>query len=123
MTEREFTDITDEVDALLADPELAPEIARHREQMRDADRAHAMGLAALRQAFDLTQTELAERLGVSQANVAKIERRSDWLVSTLRSYLGALGGDVRIVVSFPGHEVEVALGALTEGDKEPVSGT
>lgn len=75
----------------------------------EAHGSDAMGLAAVRRAFDLTQTALAGCLGVSQANVAKIERRSDLLVSTLRSYLGALGGEVRIVASFPGWDVDVAL--------------
>ena len=107
-----FTDITDEVDALLNEPSLASAIADHRTEMSDADRRYAMGLAAVRNAFDLTQTELAERLGVSQANVAKIEKRSDLLVSTLRSYLGALGGEVRIVVSFHGRAIELSLDAL-----------
>jgi len=112
MTDKTFTDITDDIDAVLTDPVLAPTIAEHRAEMADADRRYAMGLAAVRHAFDLTQTELAARLGVSQANVAKIEKRSDLLVSTLRSYLGALGGEVRILVSFHGEEVELSLDAL-----------
>ncbi len=116
MSERDFTDITDEVDALLATPDSADKIAEHRAEMKEADRRYAMGLAAVRHAFDLTQTELAERLGVSQANIAKIEKRSDLLVSTLHSYLGALGGDVRIVVSFQGREIEVTLDALEHAD-------
>jgi DNA-binding XRE family transcriptional regulator len=116
MSKAEFTDITEEVDALLAAPELTAKIAEHRAEMKDADRRYAMGLAAVRHAFDLTQTELAERLGVSQANVAKIEKRSDLLVSTLHSYLGALGGDVRIVVSFQGREIEVTLDALENAE-------
>src|SRR5947209_925066 len=111
MSDKNFTDITAEVDALLIDPSVAPAIAEHRAEMSDADRRYAMGLAAVRHAFDLTQTELAERLGVSQANVAKIEKRSDLLVSTLRSYLGALGGEVRIVVTFHGRAIELSLDA------------
>lgn len=116
MSEKTFTDITDDVDTLLNDPELAPVITDHRAEMADADRRYAMGLAAVRNAFDLTQTELAERLGVSQANVAKIEKRSDLLVSTLRSYLAALGGEVRIVVSFQGRDVELSLDALEKAE-------
>jgi len=116
MTDKTFTDITDEVDAVLADPALAPKIAEHQAEMADADRRYAMGLAAVRHAFDLTQTELAARLGVSQANVAKIEKRNDLLVSTLPSYLGALGGEVRILVSFHGQDVELSLEALETAD-------
>ena len=48
--------------------------------------------------------------------MAKIEKRSDLLVSTLRSYLAALGGEVRIVVSFHGRDVELSLEALEKAD-------
>jgi len=59
--------------------------------------------------------ELAKRLDVTQGNVAQIEKRGDLLVSTLASYMHAVGGDVRIVVQFPGgHAIEVELDALTE---------
>lgn len=78
-----------------------------------------MGLAALRQAFGLTQVELAKRLEVTQGNVAQIEKRGDLLVSTLASYLHAVGGEVRIVVQFPGgHAIEVELDALAPATGE-----
>ncbi|MDT5366215.1 MAG: hypothetical protein QOC62_646, partial [Mycobacterium sp.] len=44
-------------------------------------------LAAMRRATGLTQTELAANLGVGQAAVSKIERQSEWLLSTLSAYL------------------------------------
>ena len=55
-------------------------------------------LAAIRRATGLTQTELARSLGVGQAQVSKIERQGDMLISTLASYLTALGVDAKIVV-------------------------
>ena len=113
-------DITAEVDALLADPKHAAAFASARVSLAEADRESAMGLAALRHALGLTQVELARRLEVTQGNVAQIEKRSDLLVSTLASYLHAVGGDVRIVVQFPGgHAIEVELDALTEANSEP----
>lgn len=113
MSEREFRDVTDDIDDLLADPALEPALTRRRSELERADRRYAMGLAALRQALDLTQADLAGRLGVSQANVAQVEKRGDMLISTLRSYLEAIGGDVSILVSLPGgEEIEVALQAL-----------
>lgn len=42
MSDEGFTDITDDVDALLADPKLATAIAEHRAEMADADRHNAM---------------------------------------------------------------------------------
>lgn len=55
-------------------------------------------LAAIRRATGLTQVELAANLGVGQAQVSKIERQADMLISTLASYLAALGVDAKIVV-------------------------
>jgi transcriptional regulator with XRE-family HTH domain len=55
-------------------------------------------LAAIRRATGLTQTELARSLGVGQAQISKIERQSDMLVSTLASYLMALGATAQILV-------------------------
>ncbi len=93
--------------------DLADQVESARAQMRDADRVYAMGLSAIRRAADLTQTELARQLGVSQAAVAKTEQRHDLLLSTLRAYLEAIGGHVRIVVTFQGGgEVELDLSQL-----------
>ena len=119
MSDREFRDITADVDALLEDPKHARAVAAAREALADADREYAMGLGALRQALGLTQVELAKRLEVTQGNVAQIEKRGDLLVSTLASYLHAIGGEVRIVVQFPGgHTIEVELDALAEANDE-----
>ena len=94
-------------------PDLAEDVASAREEMREADRVHAMGLAALRRAADLTQTEIARSLGVSQAAIAKTEQRHDLLLSTLKAYLEAIGGHMRIIVSFEGGgEVELDLRQL-----------
>ncbi len=83
--------------------------------MRDADRTHAMGLAALRRAAELTQTELAQTLDVSQAAVAKTEQREDLLLSTLSAYIEALGGQAHIIISSNGEEIDLDLGALRRG--------
>ena len=55
-------------------------------------------LAAIRRAAGLTQTELAANLGVGQAQVSKIERQDDMLISTLASYHAALGVEAKLVV-------------------------
>lgn len=55
-------------------------------------------LAAIRRATGLTQTELAANLGVGQAQISKVERQDDMLISTLASYLAALGVDAQILV-------------------------
>jgi transcriptional regulator with XRE-family HTH domain len=55
-------------------------------------------LAAMRRAAGLTQTQLAAKLGVGQAQVSKVEHQDDMLINTLASYLKALGVDAKIVV-------------------------
>ena len=55
-------------------------------------------LASIRRTTGLTQTELAANLGVGQAQISKIERQGDMLISTLASYLTALGVHAQIVV-------------------------
>ena len=59
----------------------------------------------LREARFLTQTQLAEILHVSQGAVSKVGRRADMYISTLRSYVRAMGGDVQIRAVFPEGEV------------------
>ena len=93
-----FVDATDAVDELLADPELAEDSAQITEQMRAADRIHAMTLAMVRHAAGLTQVELAKSLQVSQAAVARTEARGDMLLSTLRAYLEAAGARAVLLV-------------------------
>ena len=55
-----------------------------------------MTLRDLRKAHELTQTRMAEALHISQDGASRIERRSDFLLSTLRSYVEAMGGQVRL---------------------------
>ena len=68
-------------------------------------------LAAIRRATGLTQTELAAELGVGQAQISKIERQGDMLISTLASYLTALGVDAKIVVEVGERTVTYDLNA------------
>jgi transcriptional regulator with XRE-family HTH domain len=57
-----------------------------------------LDLAAIRRATGLTQVQLAANLGVRQAQISKIERQADMLMSTLASYLVALGANAELVV-------------------------
>jgi DNA-binding XRE family transcriptional regulator len=116
-TDVTFESGTERLNALLARPDLAEAVAVRREELRQADRQHAIGLAMIRQAANLTQTELAEALGVGQAAVAKIERRQDLLLSTLRAYLAAAGGHARLVVDFDDGARSVELDLETLGQR------
>jgi DNA-binding XRE family transcriptional regulator len=69
-----------------------------REALEEYDR---VGFAALRKARELTQVELASKLGINQASVSAIENTSDLLLSTLAKYIRAMGGEVEIRAVFP----------------------
>ncbi len=92
--------------------------ARRARIEAEADRLHTeyLTLQQLRKAKELTQVQLAETLGIQQATVAKYERQSDLLLSTLRSYVGAMGGSLKLMVEFPG-KAPVALEGLGESEE------
>jgi Helix-turn-helix domain len=58
-------------------------------------------LSAIREARQKSQTELAEKLGVGQPAISKIERQTDMFLSTFRGYIVAMGGELEIVARFP----------------------
>jgi transcriptional regulator with XRE-family HTH domain len=62
-----------------------------------------LNLRQLRATLNLTQTQLAEALGVGQDEVSRAERRADMLISTLRHTVEAMGGTLDIVAHLPGH--------------------
>jgi DNA-binding XRE family transcriptional regulator len=68
-------------------------------------------LAELRQGRGLSQAEVAERAGVKQANISRIEGRDDLKVSTLARVVAAMGGTLSIRAMFPdGTERELDFG-------------
>jgi len=67
----------------------------------------AVTLNQLREARMLTQANLASILGINQGSVSKMEKRTDMYVSTLRSFIQAMGGQLQIKAIFPEGEVEI----------------
>lgn len=101
----------------LKDKLAALDPARRESVEAEADRLHTeyLTLQELRKAKEMTQVQLAKTLGIQQATVAKYERQSDLLLSTLTSYVQAMGGNLKLMVEFPGKE-PVAIEGL--GDTE-----
>lgn len=60
-------------------------------------RPRPIGLAALRRRLGRTQVDVAARMGISQSDPSKFERRQDVRVATLRAYFAALGVELRMV--------------------------
>ena len=61
-----------------------------------------MTLRELRESLDVTQEQLAELTAMAQSEVSRLERREDWRLSTLRRVVEALGGELHVIVDFPG---------------------
>jgi DNA-binding XRE family transcriptional regulator len=86
-----------------ADPERARRVAEHKRAILDA-----LALAEAREQRNVTQKEIAEMLGVTQANVSRIEREEDVYLSTLRRYVEALGGRLEVSAVFPDTTVSLS---------------
>jgi transcriptional regulator with XRE-family HTH domain len=67
-----------------------------------------MPLAELRRARGLSQEALAKVLGVKQSSVSKLERRTDMYISSLRSHIKAMGGELEIIARFPDGELKIS---------------
>ena len=67
-------------------------------------------LKQLREGRGVSQVELAELLGIKQPTVSKMERRDDVNVSTLRRFVEAMGGHLKVTAEFPDQLVEISLG-------------
>ena len=102
--------------------ELTKDFTPERRARIEATKARLredMELAELRRALALTQSTLAEALGVKQAEVSKIENRADVFVSTLRRFIQAMGGDLEIRAVFPDHAVTITnFSSLAQDDNQ-----
>src|SRR5476649_1839405 len=85
---------------------MAPE-AREEAEAEARRLGEAMDLAEVRRALKLSQDEIAQTLQIGQGAVAKIEKRADMYVSTLRRFIEAMGGELEIVARFPNHSVKI----------------
>jgi len=67
-----------------------------------------MPLNELRNARGLSQKVLAEALHIQQPAVAKMEKRADMYISTLRSHIEAMGGKLEVIARFPDGDVRIS---------------
>ena len=81
--------------------------SRMRSEEKAGQMINEMALDELREARLLTQEQLAEQLNVKQPAVAKMERRADMYLSTLRGVIKAMGGELDIRAVFPDGVVRI----------------
>lgn len=79
------------------------------ERLRARAPDESVTLSELRARAGLTQEHVAKRLGISQSDISKLERRSDLKVSTLRSYVAAVGSRLNVLVTLPGTAAPLRL--------------
>lgn len=85
------------------------------EEIADIDRWVAterakIALRELRKLLGLTQAKLAARIKTSQAQLSAMEGREDWLLSTVRGYVEALGGELEVRAVFGDRSLRLHLG-------------
>ena len=88
--------------------------AKANEKVQDL--LSSLPLAELRQAMLLSQEQLAAELNVRQPAVAKMEKKTDMYISTLRRFIEALGGQLDIRAHFP--DGDVRINQFSDLDKE-----
>jgi hypothetical protein len=92
---------------------MSPE-RRRKIKIRAAEiLAEEMTLRELRKALSRTQTTVGDILGIGQEGISRLEQRSDFLLSTLRSYVEAMGGSLTLIAEFPGRQ-PVALAGIAK---------
>ena len=98
---------------------FTPERRRRIDEMKRELLAE-MPLHELHQAQELTQRHMAKLLKVNQPAVSKTEQRADVFASSLRSYIEAVGGKLRIVAELPEGEVAITNFSDVREDDEPL---
>ncbi|MET3794357.1 XRE family transcriptional regulator [Aquamicrobium terrae] len=87
--------LTDIIADLPADEQVEIE-QRYQELKQDVE-----GLRELRQIAGKAQADIASALNIKQPSVSQIERQTDMYLSTLRSYVEAVGGRLELTVKLP----------------------
>lgn len=87
--------------------EQSESIKVHTEELK----AEYRTLHELRKETGLTQIKVSKILDMPQSNVSRLEKNSDMLLSTLRTYVEAIGGKLNLTVEMPDKK-PIVLGGL-----------
>lgn len=92
----------EELEKQMGPERLARARAKAQEMMAE------MLLAEIRKEAGFTQEDLAEKLGVKQPTLSKLESQDDMQISTLRRLVAALGGQLELIVHMPGGDIRIS---------------
>ena len=100
-----------------------PKARRKRiEAETSREAAQIMSLRDVRKAFHRSQEFVARALDMEQESVSRIERRADLLLSTMRKYVEAMGGDLKLIAKFPNRPpIQIETLATLADREEPKS--
>jgi DNA-binding transcriptional regulator YiaG len=104
MAARKFKDLAEPIKA---DPARAARIARHRADAIEEIVDYTLG--ELRRARKITQDELARLMATTQPNVSRIEKGGEMELSTLRTFVEALGGRLEVTAVFEDERFPVTV--------------
>jgi len=94
------------------------ESRRRIEQMAAELIAEELNLRELRRQRRLTQARLSRKLKIGQEGVSRIEKRADLYLSTLRSYVEGVGGELTLMVKFPDRPPVILTGFGENADSK-----
>jgi DNA-binding XRE family transcriptional regulator len=100
--------------------EMSPEDQAWVKKRTEELRREVDGLQQLRKIAEKSQKQVADKLGIKQPSVVKMEKQADLYISTLRKYVAAAGGKLTLMVEFPevgSFEIK-GLGDLIIGPEE-----
>lgn len=86
---------------------MTPE-QRAKADLRAKEIMAEMLMAEIRKEVGLTQEELAEKLGVKQPSLSKLEAQDDMQISTLQRLVQALGGQLELIAHMPGGDIRIS---------------
>lgn len=114
--EPDFVELNEELDRVLADPEVRQSVDTLRAEMDEADRLYTRGVDALRRAANSTHEQLAAEFGLTHP-VVQPNARKDPLLATLNSKVRELGVQVELLVTLEtGEKTRVDLSHFSDGD-------
>jgi DNA-binding XRE family transcriptional regulator len=92
---------------------------RERIERRAAELiAEELNLREVRRVRKLTQTRLSKKLKIGQEGVSRIEKRTDLYLSTLRSYVEGVGGELTLMAKFPDRPPVILTGFGENADSK-----
>lgn len=97
------------------------DIEAARVEAKNLTASYVLGyrLSELRERAGLSQSEVARRMGVKQPRVSAMEKGdpTQMEVGTLRRYIAALGGRLRVVAGFGDHDEIISTSEVDHENK------